>query len=405
MTDSHGNTDLAAREPTASNPHLPRVELPSELELAIEEVDYIDEHDIRTLVPYNWDSDGETLVGIGPATRIPGRKSAPRAAPAPKAVAEPKTSAEPPSSLQPVAIATRLRGDDDVPPAFRAKPLGIWGVAIPALVAAATVIVVLLRAMIDPTPAQSATNAAVVVAPSTAGLAVRLTGADVRVILDGQDRGRPPMLITGLTPGSHALAITGPGFAPYEQPLTLPAEHVSTIEPELTLLQGAIRVFAGTSARGVNVEVVGANERRVLESLPARLPAAPGDYLVRARKPGFFPFDANVRVTATSPEPELTINLEQITPLNASRGPRAAWDSADSSAIPISSAPDTGTLSITSSPPSSVVLDGRPLGKAPRSLAVAVGSHTVVFVHPKFGRRSVTVNVPADQTTSASVDF
>jgi hypothetical protein len=64
-----------------------------------------------------------------------------------------------------------------------------------------------------------------------------------------------------------------------------------------------------------------------------------------------------------------------------------------------------GSLDITSSPPSNVVLDGRPLGKAPRVVSIAPGLHTVVFVHPQRGRMLLNVNVNAGQTTVASADF
>jgi hypothetical protein len=67
--------------------------------------------------------------------------------------------------------------------------------------------------------------------------------------------------------------------------------------------------------------------------------------------------------------------------------------------------PLLGSLDITSSPHSSLVLDGRPLGKAPRVVQVPAGSHTVVFVHPERGRMTVTVNVRPGKTTTASADF
>ena len=66
---------------------------------------------------------------------------------------------------------------------------------------------------------------------------------------------------------------------------------------------------------------------------------------------------------------------------------------------------NAGTLNVTSSPPANVVLDGRPLGKAPRVVRVPAGPHTLVFIHPSFGRRSVNVNVRPGATTGASAVF
>ena len=64
-----------------------------------------------------------------------------------------------------------------------------------------------------------------------------------------------------------------------------------------------------------------------------------------------------------------------------------------------------GALTITSNPPANVVLDGRPLGKAPRIVKVPAGLHTVLFIHPLYGRKSLSVKVGAGATTSASAAF
>lgn len=409
MNDSYGSTDRATPEPTASRPGLPVPQLLLEeaeplevepLEVELMDADHIDEADIRILAPYSSDSDGQTLVGIGPAVRLPGRKSAPRAA-----VEPPAASAEAPSSLQPVAVAAGSWSADaeEPPPRFR-NGLGIWGVALPALLVAAGVAVGLLRSL-GASHAHSErehSNASGALGTSgSAGLAVALAGFDVRVFLDGQDRGRPPVLLTGLAPGSHSLSITGPAFAPFEQPVLLVADHVSTVEPKLTLAHGAIDLALGQDAEGASVEVVGSNERRQVASLPAHLEAGQGDYVVRAKKPGFAPFESSIALSATSPAAHVVIELVKGGSLAPARG--KATDAADGSSG--SAVSGTGNLSITSSPPASIVLDGRPLGKSPRSLEVPAGSHTVAFVHPKFGRKSVTVHVPPDQTTSASVDF
>jgi len=64
-----------------------------------------------------------------------------------------------------------------------------------------------------------------------------------------------------------------------------------------------------------------------------------------------------------------------------------------------------GALDVTSNPPSGLVLDGRPLGQAPRVIQVPSGPHTVLFVHPERGRMSITVNVRPGRTTRASANF
>lgn len=69
-------------------------------------------------------------------------------------------------------------------------------------------------------------------------------------------------------------------------------------------------------------------------------------------------------------------------------------------------APIHGRLSLSSIPASNVVLDGRPLGGTPRiGVAVAPGKHTVMFVHPEHGRKTITVTVRAGETKTAAVRF
>jgi len=75
--------------------------------------------------------------------------------------------------------------------------------------------------------------------------------------------------------------------------------------------------------------------------------------------------------------------------------------------VDLSSGPDAnvGTINVTSNPPASVVVDGRPLGKAPCVVKVPAGLHTVVFIHPLYGRQSLSVNVSPSLTTTAAADF
>lgn len=72
------------------------------------------------------------------------------------------------------------------------------------------------------------------------------------------------------------------------------------------------------------------------------------------------------------------------------------WSNGDSNA---------GTINVMSTPPASVVLDGRPVGKSPSMVRVPAGSHTLVFIHPLYGRRSISIHVLPGVTTTASTEF
>jgi len=55
---------------------------------------------------------------------------------------------------------------------------------------------------------------------------------------------------------------------------------------------------------------------------------------------------------------------------------------------------------------SKVILDGKPQGSTPKvGISVPAGSHTVVFIHPEKGKKTVSVTVKAGETKTAAVKF
>ncbi|MEZ4228146.1 MAG: hypothetical protein R3B89_03215 [Polyangiaceae bacterium] len=69
-----------------------------------------------------------------------------------------------------------------------------------------------------------------------------------------------------------------------------------------------------------------------------------------------------------------------------------------------SAASDKGMINISSIPPVSVVVDGKPIGMAPKTVRVPAGSHTIVFIGPE-GRQVRSVNVKGGASTSVAVKF
>ena len=108
--------------------------------------------------------------------------------------------------------------------------------------------------------------------------------------------------------------------------------------------------------------------------------------------------------------PEATVSTERArvaSPVVASALPVQLNELPPPPVVDMSSNADAnvGALNVTSNPPANVVLDGRPLGKAPRVVKVPAGVHTVMFIHPLYGRRTLSVNVGPNATTSASAEF
>lgn len=73
---------------------------------------------------------------------------------------------------------------------------------------------------------------------------------------------------------------------------------------------------------------------------------------------------------------------------------------------PTSPASNQCTLSMNSIPTSQVSLDGRALGPTPRiNMPVACGSHTVTFVHPNYGRKSIPISLSPGRPGLAAIKF
>ena len=66
-----------------------------------------------------------------------------------------------------------------------------------------------------------------------------------------------------------------------------------------------------------------------------------------------------------------------------------------------------GLLNISSVPPSQIILNGRPLGSTPKTGISVPGDslQTIVFVHPKMGRRRAQKFVPAGKERTVSIRF
>jgi serine/threonine-protein kinase len=237
---------------------------------------------------------------------------------------------------------------------------------------------------------------------NSAGIDVRVAAApELRITLDGIDRGPAPLVLRGLSAGQHTLRLDGsPLYAPFEQQLQLDPAQILLIEPKLVPLKAVINVTPGIAALGAWVEIEGGGVRHELRKLPARVEVAPdASYRLRAKRIGYRDYETEISFADGV--------LEKVIPIDL------AWDAAIGANGPLSTdampvvleSSETGTLGANSIPISSVFIDGRPVGTTPVQIPVAPGRHHVVFVHPSMGRKSVTVEVTAAKPTVAAVRF
>jgi hypothetical protein len=238
-----------------------------------------------------------------------------------------------------------------------------------------------------------------------AGLGLLLVGVLPLVVLGG--------LVTGaFSParGSLVVTVAGANHGPVQSPVVVTDDvprckespcRVTNLEPGTHFVRVTAPGYQQMAPRAVTVEKGGEVVLHVeLAREPSRVTVAD---------------NAPAKAQAPLDLDDPSVKLEAL-PKSAGASPAAAGESVRTSSAVASRAAATpaaaavsgeaGKLNLSSTPPSNVVLDGRPLGVTPRSgIKVKPGSHSVVFIHPKHGRKSARANVKPGGTSNVSVRF
>ncbi len=249
----------------------------------------------------------------------------------------------------------------------------------------------------------------------------------VRLFVDDVDRGPLPTKLTDLAPGKHQLALKGERYKTVERIIELkPGETHDFEVPRLAITKGHATVVLKTE--GASVTIV-----RTDEKAPARYVDGPyprtievdttGKWQLVAKKKGLPDFVANLDFPDGVPERTIEVELREEkspesiasstpSPTPTPSGPvstptrTAATEPKRSDPAPEPTpapASGMGTLNINSIPASRVLLDGAPLGETPKTgVSVTAGTHTVTFIHPELGKKSVSVKVGPGETKTAS---
>jgi serine/threonine-protein kinase len=149
-----------------------------------------------------------------------------------------------------------------------------------------------------------------------------------------------------------------------------------------------------------------------LLDFPAELELDPKSaHTLSATKPGYEDFSAQVQLGEGESEKLIEVALTRLDGADAPKrakakvarkpaAPKAA------STNPVADATQ-GLLNISSVPPSQIILNGRPLGSTPKTGIPVPGDslQTIVFVHPKMGRRRAQKFVPAGKERTVSIRF
>jgi hypothetical protein len=281
---------------------------------------------------------------------------------------------------------------------------------------------------IEPATSPMAQPTAVAV---TSGLKVAGTQPGVKVSIDGTDKGTLPVELS-VPPGLHKVRFdAGDRYERLEQTVEIgqgQTKDLGTVS--LKVLKGQVTldlVTTGASVKLVNAKKV---EKKLPDSVwkspPVKLDVDPSEgWSLIASKKGHEDFKQALSFDDGQAEKTISIELSEagksapaaatpapatpVTPAPATPAPpTAAAPKVESPAATPApqAASGAGTLNINSIPVSKVVLDGRPLGSTPKvGVSVPAGSHTVIFIHPELGKKTLTVAVKAGETKTAAVKF
>jgi hypothetical protein len=244
----------------------------------------------------------------------------------------------------------------------------------------------------------------------TGGLQISAGNEPLTLVLDGKVIGPLPQKLFGLAPGEHWIKLEShAGEQPIEKSVVIGAGEILQVEP--ARLKGNKTLVTIELSRESEGATVTLNDDFLLD-FPAELELPPGESQLHASKPGFKDYKAQVKIAPGEASKHLIIDLEpQGSSRPRQRVPSRAATGATAKPKPTATAAATSTapgiLNISSTPASSVILNGRPLGMTPRTGIEVPGNsmQTVIFVHPTMGRRRAQQIVPAGQTKTISIRF
>ncbi|HTN87826.1 MAG TPA: PEGA domain-containing protein [Sorangium sp.] len=265
-------------------------------------------------------------------------------------------------------------------------------------------------------------------ASTTTGLKASGSQPGVKVLVDGVEKGTLPVEFS-VAPGEHKIRFDGgERYEPVEQTVEVGQGQTKDLGAvALKVLKGQLTLDLSTSGASVKLVNAKGTEKKLPDSAwkkpPVKVDVNPSEgWKVVATKKGYQDFSQAVSFEDGQAEKTIRIALDEVSkpepvaaaapaadPAPAPAAPKAdpapAAPKADAPAAPAAAA-GAATLNINSIPVSKVVLDGRPLGSTPKvGVSVPAGSHTVTFIHPDLGKKSVTVSVKAGETKTAAVKF
>jgi hypothetical protein len=258
------------------------------------------------------------------------------------------------------------------------------------------------------------------VEPEARAGGVRVAAGEKELTLFVDDRrvGKLPQTVSGLASGKHWIKLDAEdGSPPIEKSVNVaPGQTVDVDTKPAKHDKVVVTIRLSPDSEGASVTF----DDAFLLDFPAELELEPhSTHTLSASKPGYEDFALRLDL---GDEPEKRIEVA-LTPLEGgAHRPRPRPAASSTAALapalrkpvaskPAASAPaidpTQGLLNISSTPPSQIILNGKPLGSTPKTAVVVPGDslQTIVFVHPKMGRRRAQKFVPAGKERTVSIRF
>jgi hypothetical protein len=246
------------------------------------------------------------------------------------------------------------------------------------------------------------------------GVKVFGEGTGLTLLVDGKEFGPLPQELREMEPGEHVIQVTGgPRYEVFQQRIVVDPDRMTPIGPiRLKVTKGLATIRAGEGAQDAEVTLKVGESRRVLPPLPVRLEVETDrPHILIARRKGFAAFEEPIVFDDGQAEKTIEVTLSERPADEAARrrrpGPAGARpEGVDTAEATEPEAPvTTAKLTITSTPPSNVLLDGKPLGTTPlRDISIEPGSHRVIFIHGA-ARKTKMIDAEAGSNATVSETF
>jgi hypothetical protein len=209
---------------------------------------------------------------------------------------------------------------------------------------------------------------------ATGQLQIRTDPSGARVVVDGQPRGSAPVLVEGLTPGSHTVELTNGDNSVRQEIMVTAGTTASLVVPMQQTPQGALSGYISISAP-VDVQIY-EDVRLVGSSRSDRLMVAVGRH----------EFDIVNEALGYRTRRAVNVTPGQVTAI------KLDWPN--------------GSMALNAQPWAEVFIDGERVGETPiGNVPVPIGPHEVRFRHPELGEQVVRSTVTLGSPARLSVDL